>query len=47
MTHLLAPLMKRFFSYTLPIQRGLSINTLSAYRDAIKLLLCYSIVPIP
>jgi len=42
MTHLLAPLIKRFFSHTLPIQRGLSVNTLSAYRDAIKLLLCYS-----
>ncbi len=42
MTHILAPIMKRFFSHYLPIQRGLSINTLSAYRDAIKLLLCYS-----
>ena len=41
MTHMLAPIMKRFFSHYLPIQKGLSINTLSAYRDAIKLLLCY------
>jgi integrase/recombinase XerD len=41
MTHLLAPFIKRFFSHYLPIQKGLSINTLSAYRDAIKLLLCY------
>jgi len=42
MTHLLAPFMKRFFSHYLPVQKGLSINTISAYRDAIKLLLCYS-----
>jgi integrase/recombinase XerD len=42
MTHILAPIIKRFFSHYLPIQRGLSINTLSAYRDAAKLLLCYS-----
>ncbi len=41
MTHLLAPFMKRFFSHYLGVQKGLSINTLSAYRDAIKLLLCY------
>ena len=41
MTHLLAPFIKRFFSHYLPIQKGLSINTLSSYRDAIKLLLCY------
>lgn len=42
MTHLLAPFMKRFFSHYLPVQKGLSINTINAYRDAIKLLLCYS-----
>jgi len=41
MTHLLAPFMKRFFSGYLGVQKGLSINTISAYRDAIKLLLCY------
>jgi integrase/recombinase XerD len=41
MTHLLAPIMKRFFSHYLPVQKGLSIHTISAYRDAIKLLLCY------
>ncbi len=42
MTHSLAPIMKRFFSHYLPVQKGLSINTLSTYRDAIKLLLCFS-----
>jgi len=42
MTHPLAPFMKRFFSHYLPVQKGLSINTINAYRDAIKLLLCYS-----
>ena len=41
MTHILAPFMKRFFSHYLGVQKGLSINTISAYRDAIKLLLCY------
>jgi site-specific recombinase XerD len=41
MTHLLAPLIKRFFSDYLVVQKGLSINTVSSYRDAIKLLLCY------
>ncbi len=41
MTHLLAPFMKRFFGHYLGVQKGLSINTISAYRDAIKLLLCY------
>lgn len=42
MTHLLANYMKRFFSHYLPVQKGLSINTILAYRDAIKLLLCYA-----
>lgn len=42
MTHSLAPFMKRYFSHYLPVQKGLSVNTVSAYRDAIKLLLCYS-----
>lgn len=42
MTHLLANYMKRFFSHYLPVQKGLSINTILAYRDATKLLLCYA-----
>jgi integrase/recombinase XerD len=42
MTHAIAPLLKRFFSHYLPVQKGLSINTLHSYRDAIKLLLCYA-----
>jgi len=42
MTHMLANLMKKFFSHYLPIQKGLSTNTILAYRDAIKLLLCYA-----
>lgn len=42
MRHLLAKFMKRFFNHYLPIQKGLSINTILAYRDAIKLLLCYA-----
>jgi len=42
MTHSLANFMKRFFSHYLPVQKGLSANTLAAYRDAIKLLLCYA-----
>ena len=41
MTHAVAEVMKPFFSHYLPVQRGLSINTITAYRDAIKLLLCY------
>lgn len=41
MMHAIANLMKPFFSHYLPVQRGLSVNTISAYRDAIKLLLCY------
>jgi integrase/recombinase XerD len=41
MTHTVADFMQPFFSHYLPIQRGLSINTIAAYRDAIKLLLCY------
>ncbi len=42
MSHLLAPLIKRFFSHYLPVQKGLSVNTIISYRDAVKLLLCYS-----
>lgn len=41
MTHAVAPLLKRFFSHYLPVQKGLALNTIRAYRDAIKLLLCY------
>ena len=42
MTHLLANFIKRFLSHYLPVQKGLSVNTIAAYRDAIKLLLCYA-----
>jgi site-specific recombinase XerD len=38
----LAKFIKRFFSHYLPVQKGLALNTILAYRDAIKLLLCYS-----
>ena len=41
MTHVLAPLLKRFFSHYIPVQKGCSQNTMSAYRDGIKLLLCH------
>jgi integrase/recombinase XerD len=41
MTHPIAPLLKRFFSHYLPVQRGLSGNTIRSYRDTIKLLLCH------
>jgi site-specific recombinase XerD len=39
--------MKRFFVHYLPIQKGLSDNTIMAYRDAIKLLLCYAADKLP
>ena len=42
MTPLLANFIKRFFSHYLPTQKGLAVNTIMAYRDAIKLLLCYA-----
>jgi integrase/recombinase XerD len=42
MNHSLANFMKRFFGHYLPVQKGLAVNTLQAYRDAIKLLLCYA-----
>jgi integrase/recombinase XerD len=42
MTHLLAPFLQRYFSHYLPLQKGLSPNTMLAYRDAIKLLLGYA-----
>jgi len=42
MTHSIANFIKPFFSHYLPIQKGLAPNTILAYRDAIKLLLCYA-----
>jgi len=42
MTHSIANFIKPFFSHYLPIQRGLALNTILAYRDAIKLVLCYT-----
>ena len=38
----MAPLLKRFFSHYMPVQKGLSEDTVRAYRDAVKLLLCYA-----
>lgn len=38
----LADFTKPFFSHYLPTQKGLATNTLLAYRDAIKLLLCFA-----
>ena len=42
MTYIIAKFIKRFFSHYLPVQKGLAANTILAYRDAIKLLLCYA-----
>jgi integrase/recombinase XerD len=42
MTHSIATFIKRFLSHYLPVQKGLAVNTIMAYRDAIKLLLCYA-----
>jgi len=42
MKHLLPKFIKRFLSHYLPVQKGLAANTILAYRDAIKLLLCYA-----
>jgi integrase/recombinase XerD len=42
MTHSIATFIKPFFSHYLPIQKGLAPNTILAYRDAIKLVLCYT-----
>lgn len=42
MTHSIANFIRPFFSHYLPIQKGLAPNTILAYRDAIKLLLCYA-----
>ncbi len=41
MKHPIAKFVKRFFGHYLPVQKGLSANTILAYRDAIKLMLCY------
>ena len=38
----LANPVKRFFSDYLPVQKGLAANTVAAYRDTIKMLLCYA-----
>jgi site-specific recombinase XerD len=42
MSPFLANSMKRFFSHYLPVQKGLAANTVLAYRDALRLLLCYA-----
>ena len=42
MIHSIAKFIKPFFSHYLPIQKGLAPNTILAYRDAVKLLLCYA-----
>jgi len=42
MTHTIAKFIKRFFSHYLPVQKGLAPNTILAYRDAVKLVLCYA-----
>jgi site-specific recombinase XerD len=42
MTPSLANFIKRFFSHYLPVQKGLAVNTVVAYRDALKLLLGYA-----
>lgn len=41
-THSVAKYMNPFFNQFLAVQKGLSFNTILAYRDAIKLLLCFS-----
>jgi integrase/recombinase XerD len=38
----LAHLLQRFLAHYLPIHRGLATNTVLAYRDTLKLLLCYA-----
>ena len=42
MKYSIASFIKPFFSHYLPIQKGLAPNTILAYRDAVKLLLCYA-----
>jgi len=41
-SHPLPPFIKRFFSHYLPVQKGLSKNTVLAYRDAVKLMLRFA-----
>ncbi len=43
MSHQLAPFMKRFFSHYLPVQKGLSVNTLSSYREGAPSVYCASV----
>lgn len=42
MNSTLAHLLQRFLGHYLPIHRGLASNTVLAYRDTLKLLLCYA-----
>jgi len=42
MTPTLAHWLQRFLGYYLPVHRGLTVNTVFAYRDTLKLLLCYA-----
>lgn len=42
MTPTLAHLLQRFLVHYLPVHRGLAVNTVLAYRDTLKLLLCYT-----
>jgi len=42
MSPYLANPLKRFFSHYLPVQKGLAPNTVLAYRDGLRLLLCYA-----
>jgi site-specific recombinase XerD len=42
MTPTLAHLLQRFLGHHLPIHKGLAANTVLAYRDTLKLLLCYA-----
>jgi site-specific recombinase XerD len=39
---MIAKFIKRFFSHYLPVQKGLAANTILAYRDTVKLMLCYA-----
>ena len=42
MSPYLANPLKRFFSHYLPVQKGLAPNSVLAYRDGLRLLLCYA-----
>ena len=41
-THSIALVIQRFFHEYIPVIRGLSVETALAYRDAMKLLLCFA-----